>query len=51
MNKKKIIMFILYLVLVCNVTGMLIYFFAGFQKDPPSFVSSKAEKIRSEFNG
>jgi hypothetical protein len=49
MNKKKVIMFILYLVLVCNVTGMLIYFFAGFQKDPPSFVSD-ARKVSSELN-
>jgi hypothetical protein len=42
-------MFILYLILVCNVTGMLIYFFRGFQEDPPSFVN-EAKKVSSEFN-
>jgi hypothetical protein len=49
MNKKKALMFILYLVLICNVTGMLIYFFVGFQEDPPSFVS-EARRISSELN-
>ena len=38
MSKKNIIMFVLYLVLICNITGMLIYFFKGFQEDPPSFI-------------
>ena len=49
MNKKKVIMFILYLILICNVTGMLIFFFKGFQEDPPSFVS-EARRISSELN-
>gem|GEM_PF-5657499 len=38
MIKKKVIMFILYLILICNVTGMLIYFYKIFQENPPSFI-------------
>ena len=49
MDKKKGIMFILYLVLICNITGMLIYFFKGFQENPPSFVI-EAKKVSSELN-
>lgn len=41
MSKKKAIMFILYLVLICNVAGMLIYFFKGFQENPPDFIARK----------
>ena len=49
MNKKKIIMFFLYLILICNITGMLIYFFKGFQEDPPSFVN-EVKRVQSELN-
>lgn len=49
MSKKKVIMFILYLVLICNVAGMLIYFLRGFQEDPPNFVI-EAQKNSVELN-
>lgn len=42
MSKKKVIMFLLYLVLICNITGMLIYFFKGFQEDPPNFIARES---------
>jgi hypothetical protein len=38
MTKKNVIMFVLYLVLICNVVGMLIYFYKGFQENPPIFI-------------
>ncbi len=38
MSKKNVIMFVLYLVLICNIAGMLVYFFKGFQEDPPNFI-------------
>lgn len=49
MTKKKIIMFVLYLALICNITGMLIYFFKGFQEKPPNFVT-EAKQVSSELN-
>ena len=41
MTRKKFIMFILYLILLSNIIGMLIYFFKGFQEDPPDFIARK----------
>lgn len=37
MDKKKLIMLLLYIVLLANVLGMLIYFLNGFKNDPPKF--------------
>lgn len=38
--QKKVVMFALYLILVSNVIGMMLYFYNGFKKDAYGFVSN-----------
>ncbi|MDD3284736.1 MAG: hypothetical protein PHZ07_04035 [Patescibacteria group bacterium] len=38
--RKKAIMFVLYLILVSNIIGMMVYFYNGFEKDAYGIVSN-----------